>query len=149
MTRQTFHLLCLLVVLIVSGCTTAPYRVPAPYPARPLPQPPVKRHPAGPGPGQPSAGQPANPIVVDISNQASRLVQNGQLDAAAQTLERGLRIAPKNASLWSQLAAVRLQQQRYGQARSLAAKSNSLAAGNLTVIRNNLRIIAEAQRAAQ
>jgi Flp pilus assembly protein TadD len=92
---------------------------------------------------------PVNPVAVDINQQAGRLVQSGQLDAAAQVLERGLRIVPKDASLWSHLAAVRLQQGHYGQARSLAAKSNGLAAGNTTVIRNNQYIINTAQRAEQ
>jgi predicted Zn-dependent protease len=92
---------------------------------------------------------PVNPVAVDINQQAGRLVQSGQLDAAAQVLERGLRIVPKDASLWSHLATVRLQQKHYGQARSLAAKSNSLAGGNTTVIRNNQRIMDAAQRGEQ
>jgi len=74
-------------------------------------------------------------------------MQQGQLTAAAQTLERGLRIAPKNGSLWSQLALVRLQQHRYGQAQSLAAKSINLARGDGTLIHRNQRIIEEAQSA--
>ena len=73
-------------------------------------------------------------------------MRNELLQAAAQTLERGLRIAPKNAYLWSQLADVRLRQKLYGQAISLASKSNNLAGGNKVIIRRNARIIEEAQR---
>ncbi len=86
-----------------------------------------------------------NPIVVDIGHQADRLVSEGKLDIAAQTLERGLRIVPKEPTLWSQLAAVRLLQNLYQQAQSLAAKSNSLAGGNSSLIRKNRLIIRKAK----
>jgi Flp pilus assembly protein TadD len=86
-----------------------------------------------------------NPSVQNIKNQAIQLRNKGQLEAAAQTLERGLRIAPKDASLWSQLAAVRLQQRQYGQAQSMAHKSNNLARGNRALIQKNQNIILEAQ----
>ena len=99
-----------------------------------------------PGPTVP-VGQPKNPLTRDIRQQAGLQMQKGRLTAAAQTLERGLRIAPKDALLWSDLAAVRLQQHRYGQAQSLAAKSINLAGGDGTLIRRNQRIIEEAQRA--
>lgn len=86
-----------------------------------------------------------NPTVQNIKNQAIQLRNKGQLEAAAQTLERGLRIAPKDASLWSQLASVRLKQRQYGQAQSLAHKSNTLARGNRSLIQKNQNIILEAQ----
>lgn len=156
MNRKPFYLCCLLTVFIISGCAAPPYRVPAPQPTRPIPQQPAGRRHAPPAarPAQqpqplPRQSAPVNPIAVDINQQAGRLVQSGQLDAAAQALERGLRIAPKDASLWSHLAAVRLRQGHYRQAGSLAAKSNSLAAGNMAVIQNNQRIIEAAQRGGQ
>ena len=148
--RPTFPFLFLFLSLIVQGCATSPYRTATPYPEKPVPRPAVKQHDYQPGttkPAEPSSRQPVNPIINDISQQTHQLIQNGQLEAAAQTLERGLRIAPKEASFWSQLAAVRLQQHRYGQALSLAAKSNSLAGGNRALIRRNQLIIEEAQRA--
>ena len=86
-----------------------------------------------------------NPTVQNIKSQAIQLGNKGQLQAAAQTLERGLRIAPKDASLWSQLASVRLQQRQYGQAQSMAHKSNTLARGNRSLIQKNQNIILEAQ----
>jgi Flp pilus assembly protein TadD len=85
-------------------------------------------------------------IAADFSRQAATQVSQGRLDLAATTLERGLRIAPKDARLWSQLAEVKLQQQQYGQARSLAAKSNSLAGGNTGLVPKNQWIIDEARR---
>ncbi len=87
-----------------------------------------------------------NPTVQNIQAQATQLKNKGQLESAAQTLERGLRIAPKNASLWSQLADVRLQQQQYGQAQSMAQKSNNLAGANASLIQKNQSIIMKAQK---
>ena len=87
-----------------------------------------------------------NLVVQGISDQANQLIRKGELDAAAQTIERGLRIAPKEALLWSQLATVRLKQRRYGQAQSLAAKSSSLAPGNAALVSENQIIIESARK---
>lgn len=142
MMRKTFIALGLLMLLIVQSCTTPPYHPPTPYNKRPA----VEQENNLPDRTEP-AESPTDPIVSDISQQASHLMRQGQLDAAAQTLERGLRISPKDPSLWSQLATIRLQQHRYEQALSMAAKSNDLAGGNGTIMRRNLLIIEEAQRA--
>ena len=75
-------------------------------------------------------------------------MNEGRPDLAAATLERGLRAAPKDATLWSQLAEVKLQQQQYLQARSLAAKSNSLAGSNTTIVQKNHWIIEESLKRA-
>lgn len=75
-------------------------------------------------------------------------MRQGRLDLAAATLERGLRIAPKDAMLWSQLAEVKLQQQHYRQARTLAEKSTSLADGSPDIVEKNRRIIKESLRKA-
>ena len=96
-----------------------------------------------------TAAPPAmSPIAADFSRQASEQIRQGRADLAAATLERGLRIAPKEATLWSQLAEIKLQQQQYLQARSLAAKSNSLAGSNTTISEKNHWIITESLRRA-
>jgi len=92
------------------------------------------------------APKQTNAIAADFSRQAATQVNQGRLDLAAATLERGLRIAPKDARLWSQLAEVKLQQQHYRQARSLAAKSNSLAGNDTGLVPKNQWIIEEARR---
>lgn len=148
MRRQT-PFLCLLVLLIIQGCATSPYQTTTPYPSKQKPLPTGELNRSQPGTIEPSERpieQTKSPLISDISQQANQQIRNGQLKAAAQTLERGLRIAPKDASLWSQLADIRLRQHLYGQALSLAAKSNSLAGGNESIIRRNQRIIAEAQK---
>lgn len=87
-------------------------------------------------------------IAADFSRQAAEQTRQGRPDLAAAILERGLRAAPKEAMLWSQLAEVKLQQQHYQQARSLAAKSNSLAGTNTTIVQKNYWIIEQALRRA-
>ncbi len=89
--------------------------------------------------------RPRESVVVKIRKQARQLIEDGELDAASQTIERGLRIAPKDEFLWSQLAVVRLGQRNYQQARSLAAKSIDLAGRNSALVSRNREIIQEAE----
>ena len=71
----------------------------------------------------------------------------GQLVAAAGSLERALRIEPRNPVLWNQLAHVRLEQKQYHLASGLAAKSNALAVSeDLALRQDNQAIIAKARR---
>lgn len=61
---------------------------------------------------------------------------SGRYTVAASTLERALRISPKDALIWQRLAAVRLEQGRWQLAVQMAAKSNSLASGDDRQVRN-------------
>lgn len=88
-----------------------------------------------------------NPVVVSLLEQADSLAASGQLDRAAASVERGLRIAPKDASLWQKLARIRLEQGEYHQAESLAKKSMALARGRPGMIADNWKIIASARQA--
>ena len=142
MIRPFFPVFYLLPILLIPGCASPPFRPPTPYQRQPS----INQENSIPGPPQ-SMVRPEDSLTRDIRRQADHQMQQGQLDAAAQTLERGLRISPKNAPLWSQLALVRLQQHRYGQAQALAAKSINLADGNRDLIRRNRQIISEAQQA--
>lgn len=65
----------------------------------------------------------------------------GHWEQAAALLERALRIEPRNAHLWHRLAQVRLQQERYAQAASLARKSNVLAGDDKQLQLENARIL--------
>jgi Tfp pilus assembly protein PilF len=80
-------------------------------------------------------------------DSASQHVKSGELDKAAASLERALRIEPKNASIWYDLAQIRLHQHQYQQAESLAVKSNSLAGSNNALRTRNWRLIAVSRRA--
>jgi predicted Zn-dependent protease len=85
--------------------------------------------------------------VVALLGQAEKQANSGDLDAAAASLERAIRIEPRNPLLWYHLATVRLAQQEAAQAEQLAVKSNSLAAGNRLQQSRNWRLIAKARQA--
>ena len=77
--------------------------------------------------------------------KADRSKVSGELETAAATLERAIRIAPKDPILWQHLAQIRLIQKDAVQAESLAAKSNSLAKNSKRILRLNWQIIKEAR----
>ncbi len=84
--------------------------------------------------------------VSDLMQRASQQKNAGNMIGAAATMERALRIEPRNAHLWNQLAVVRLMQKQYYQAEDLASKSNALAASDRDLRRDNWRLIAKARR---
>ncbi len=99
-----------------------------------------------PAPAPPPA--PSNAAVTNLLQSAEAQLEAGNLEQAAASLERALRIEPRNASIWYDLGQIRLAQTRYDQAESLATKSNSLAAGNPQLQARNWRLIAQARRGA-
>lgn len=86
--------------------------------------------------------------VIDLIQTAEQQRHRGDMPGAAATLERALRIEPRNAYLWNRLANVRLSQERYTQVENLAAKSNALAAADRDLRRENWQLIARARRTA-
>lgn len=98
-----------------------------------------------PAPDEPLPARSDNTAVVALLETARQDTAAGRLESAAATLERALRIEPRNASLWSQLARVRLQQGQPGQTIQLATKSNALAAGDNRLRAENWRLIGEAR----
>jgi tetratricopeptide (TPR) repeat protein len=90
---------------------------------------------------------PTSSAVARLHTDAKKQLASKQYNAAASTLERALRIAPRNAELWHSLAVVRLQQQRWDMARNMAAKSNSLATADRPLQARNWRLIANSHRA--
>lgn len=105
-------------------------------------------------PGQPPARGGASavtasaqpPAVVALLQQAEQQANGGDLESAAASLERAIRIDPRNPVLWHHLATVRLSQGNPSQAEQLANKSNSLAPGNYTQQSRNWLLIAQARR---
>jgi cytochrome c-type biogenesis protein CcmH/NrfG len=144
-TCKLISLCCLLSALLFQGCALSP-KQPVYYPPPPpkaAKQPTIEVQPV-----KPPAPKEPNAIVASLSQQAAEQNLQGRTDLAVATLERGLRIAPKDAMLWSQLAEVKLQQKEYQQAQSFAAKSNSLAGTNSKIMQKNYWIIEESQRRA-
>jgi tetratricopeptide (TPR) repeat protein len=94
-----------------------------------------------------AAPAPARPTAVWRLLETARQQEGaGDHAAAAATLERALRIAPKDALLWHELASVRLTQGRWQLAEQMAAKSNNLARNEQQLIAANWRLIASARQ---
>lgn len=85
---------------------------------------------------------PVAALVADADQRAAA----GQHDGAAASIERALQIEPGNAWLWYRLARERLAQGRSAEAENLAARSNSLASGDVRLQGGNWRVIEQARR---
>jgi Tfp pilus assembly protein PilF len=86
--------------------------------------------------------------VASMVQNARAEAASGRLTNAAASIERALRIEPRNPRLWNELARVRLQQRDYAQAESTAARSNSFAGSDAALRASNADIIAQARRAS-
>ena len=96
--------------------------------------------------GLPPEATASKPVTLLLTKAEAELV-NGNLEQSAASLERALRIAPRDPTLWHHLAAVRLQQKEFHQAETMAYKSNSfIGTGKTSLLRKNWQIIAEARR---
>lgn len=98
----------------------------------------------------PSAGAGrANPAASALLESAAEDLHAGRLDQAAATLERALRIEPRNPAILHYLGQTRLQQGQYQQAEALASKSNTLAGNDVGLRQRNAWLIGEARQAAE
>ena len=86
-----------------------------------------------------------NKAVVALLDKAHVQASAGQLEKAGASLERALRIEPRNPALWQELAHIRLDQRQYVEAENLAAKSNALLRGNKSMRAEYWRIIGQAR----
>lgn len=109
---------------------------------KPPPPPPEVRYTA---PPPPAPELPA--AAASLAAQAEKQRQQGDYVAAAATLERAIRIQPREAYLWNRLARVRLDQKNYTQASSLAQKSNALSKDQAQIKEDNWGMIAATRRA--
>jgi len=96
---------------------------------------PLQRQPAPPVP-------PGSTAVVALLEDAEQQSGSGRLDTAAVSLERALRIEPRNAQVWYRLAQVRMRQGKLDQAEGLATKSMVLAGDDRRLRADNWRLVA-------
>lgn len=118
----------LLLVVFLAACAVPETRAPAPEqpPAAEVPEPDSIPHEETREP-EPAAEPEATPsAALALAEQAEGSRNEGNLERAAQQLERALRIAPRDASLWHQMARIRLEQGNYPQADRLAGRSLQL-----------------------
>lgn len=135
----------IIVSAILAGCATAPGPAPTPAPEPDLP--PVQLPEPGPAPVPAPAPRAENVAIAGLMDTARADAAAGRLANAAATLERALRIEPRNPRLWQELARVRLKQGQYAQAESVAARSNSWAGSDNALRAENWRLIAETRTA--
>jgi len=146
-------LMPLLVALLATGCSNPPrHTAPAPAP------PPVEPRPAAePKGAEVQAYRPPQQVVL-ARPQPARAVQvlmdraddqrrAGDPAAAAASLERALRIEPRNARLWNRLAHVRMQLSEFDRVEQFAAKSNALAGSDDGLRADNWQLIADSRAA--
>jgi Tfp pilus assembly protein PilF len=119
-------------VLILAGCATPP---PAPE-SKPEPPPPVVIPP-----------KQENIAIAGLMESARADAAAGKLANAAASLERALRIEPRNPRLWHELARVRSQQGQHAQAENVAVRSNSFAGDDKALRAENWKLIAETRKA--
>lgn len=94
---------------------------------------------------EPLASGPAmSPVAKKLLISSETQSSIGDWDSAANSLERALRLEPRNALLWSRLAGIRYQQKDWQQAIQLAAKSNTLVNNNTDLRRQNWNMMASA-----
>jgi len=125
---------------LIAGCA---YRGPAA--GGPAQHPPsvgagAARHKAPPA----AAGVPA-PVRALVA-EAERASKKGDQGRAAAYLERALRIAPRNAAIWYNLAVVRYRDEKYALAESLAMKSADLAGSDADLKRRDWSLVAAARQ---
>ncbi|HEY0665153.1 MAG TPA: tetratricopeptide repeat protein [Gallionella sp.] len=86
-----------------------------------------------------------NKAVVALLDRAQSDTGAGRHEAAGASLERALRIEPRNPWLWHQLAQLRLSQGQYAQAVAVARKSISFAGQDRRLLALNWRLIGDAR----
>jgi len=87
-----------------------------------------------------------NNATLALLDKAFRQSESGNLEVAAATIERALRIEPRNPRLWHRLALIRFSQGSHKLAANLAAKSNSFAANDANLISKNRALIVRARQ---
>jgi len=124
------RVLAFLLLLFLYSCATKEQAPSPPAEPLPLPETPLARETVA---------------IAGLMESARGDAAAGRLVQAAGTLERALRIEPRNPRLWHELAKVRLRQGDEAQAANLAARSNSLAGSDSALRAANQAIIEQAR----
>jgi len=92
----------------------------------------------------PATLSPASKALV---GQAQTQRRKGDLPGATVSLERALRIEPRNPLLWIEMGRLRMDQRNYPQAEAMGRKALSMAVGDATSQSNAWLLISDALRA--
>ncbi len=93
--------------------------------------------------------KPLSSAVIALMSTADENIKAGRLDAAVVSIERALRIEPRNATLTYKLAELRLQQSKPLLAENIARKAALLAAGDKSLKKKSWLLIAQARHLQQ
>lgn len=135
MTKRSFQIFLAALLLLLAGCAgvatrdTASDVIPPDGVVEPVPAPAMSE----------------NKAVIALLDRAQFDTGAGHHEAAGASLERALRIEPRNPWLWHQLAQLRLAQGQYAQAISVARKSISFAGQDRRLLSANWRVIGNAR----
>jgi tetratricopeptide (TPR) repeat protein len=80
-------------------------------------------------------------------SQAQAQRKKGDLPGATVSLERALRIEPRNPLLWLEMGRLRMDQRNYPQAENMARKALSMSVGDDSTQSAAWRLIADSLRA--
>lgn len=104
----------------------------APAPAEPLPP--------------PRTAPPVSSASQALLTQSRGHQAAGRYEAAAASIERALRIEPRQPVLWLELGNIRLKEGDFAQAESMGRKALSLATGDAALTARAEQLIATAKR---
>lgn len=90
---------------------------------------------------QVAAVAPSSAAVDQLLLQAQEERQQQRYEQAANLLERAMRIEPRNAKLWYELASIRFLQGLYQQAIELANRSMALSEYDSSLVNENQALI--------
>lgn len=132
-----------------------PQTTPLPVPDRRVPPAtPVPRDdtgavsPGGLPTGPRTLGEASGPAALQLAEQARSQHAAGDLNAAAGSIERALRIEPQNAFLWLTLAELRREQGAPNDAKAMAQRAIARAPGNPWVAAPAWRMVQQAELSA-
>lgn len=125
-------------LLALGGCTTVP-KPPDSRSKVPLSTPESARF-------NESTTLQAGAGALAMLEKAEEYVQMRRFDLAITTLERALRMEPRNAWIWNRLAVAHLEERNRQQAVHLATKSNALISADHPLRPLNNNIIARARK---
>lgn len=109
-----------------------------------------KSEPLAPPPSLPSfeplnSFAPLSPAVNALALASSQNSQSGDVEAATATIERAIRIEPRNATLYYKLALLRLKQSKPRLAEELAKKAVLLASNDTQLKKHSWLLVARAR----
>ena len=88
---------------------------------------------------------PLSPAVGALASAANQSSQSGNVESATATIERAIRIEPRNATLYYKLALLRLKQSKPRLAEDLAKKAALLASNDPQLKKHSWILVARAR----